>query len=271
MGTHPIFESDFDCLTEMTKEVAAITGGTSGLGKAFVERFSRDGYQVVFCGRNEKAGAEVAEKHNAHFVKADVTKANEVDDFFKQIKEKFGGLHVLINNAGFCENIGRTIDIPDENFVKMMDINTNGAFYTLKYGVKLMEETGTGGRVVNISSLAGLGGAAYTAGAGHYGASKHALNGLTKVMALEHLKAKIRINAVAPTVIETSMVTQVLESAADSEQVKAVIAGTNPMVGPGDKLPQAEDVSGVVSFLCGPESKFINGAIIPIDGGYNCK
>ena len=146
----------------------------------------------------------------------------------------------------------------------------NGAWYTLKYGVKLIEEGGAGGRVVNISSLAGLSGACYKAGAAHYGASKHALCGLTKIMALEYAPNKIRINAIAPTVIETDMVRKYLSSAVDKEQAKAVVSDTNPMVGPGDPLPQIEDVTGVVAFLCGPDSKFINGAIIPIDGGYNC-
>jgi len=252
------------------KEICAITGGTSGLGEGFVERFVKDGYEVVFCGRNEQAGAAIAERCGATYFKVDVTVASEVEGFFEQIKIKFGALDVLINNAGVISNVGRQADIPVEEYLKIMDVNMNGAWYTLKYGVKLIEQGAKGGRVVNISSLAGLSGACYKAGASHYGASKHALCGLTKIMALEYAPNKIRINAIAPTVIETDMVRKYLAGAADKEQAQAVISDTNPMVGPGDALPQIDDVTGVVAFLCGPESKFINGAIIPIDGGYNC-
>ena len=146
----------------------------------------------------------------------------------------------------------------------------NGAWYTLKYGVKLIEQGAKGGRVVNISSLAGLSGVCYKSGTSHYGTSKHALCGLTKIMALEYAPDKIRINAIAPTAIETDMIRKFLADAPDKEQAHAAIRRTNPLVGPGDALPQIDDVTGVVAFLCGPESKFINGAIIPIDGGYNC-
>jgi len=168
------------------KEICAITGGTSGLGEGFVERFVKDGYEVVFCGRNEQAGAAIAERCGATYFKVDVTVPSEVEGFFEQIKTKFGALDVLINNAGVISNVGRQADIPVEEYLKIMDVNMNGAWYTLKYGVKLIEQGAKGGRVVNISSLAGLSGACYKAGASHYGASKHALCGLTKIMALEY-------------------------------------------------------------------------------------
>merc|ERR1712090_93068 len=93
------------------------------------------------------------------------------------------------------------------------------------------------------------------AGAAHYGASKHALCGLTKIMALEYAPNKIRINAIAPTVIETDMVRKYLSSAVDKEQAKAVVSDTNPMVGPGDPLPQIEDVTGVVGLFMWPRFK----------------
>ena len=141
---------------------------------------------------------------------------------------------MLINNAGVISNVGRQADIPVEEYLRIMDVNMNGAWYTLKYGVKLIEESGNGGRVVNISSLAGLSGATYKAGASHYGTSKHGLCGLTKIMALEYAPNKIRINAVAPTVIETDMVRKFLSTAADLEQAKAIVSDTNPLVGPGN-------------------------------------
>ena len=133
----------------MAKEVAAITGGTSGLGLGFVERFTKDGYevspnffvsfivQVVFCGRNEEAGKKIATENKCTFIKADVTKPEEMESFFTQVKEKFGRLDVLINNAGCVSNCGRQADIPLDEYAKIMDVNVNGAWYTLKYGVKV--------------------------------------------------------------------------------------------------------------------------------------
>jgi len=102
------------------KEICAITGGTSGLGEGFVERFVKDGYEVVFCGRNEQAGAAIAERCGATYFKVDVTVPSEVEGFFEQIKTKFGALDVLINNAGVISNVGRQADIPVEEYLKIM-------------------------------------------------------------------------------------------------------------------------------------------------------
>ena len=102
------------------KEVCAITGGTSGLGKGFVERFVKDGYEVVFCGRREDLGAEIATAHKATFIKADVAIAAEMEAFFDQIKSKFGRLDVLIVNSGTWGNIGRQADIPIDEYKRVM-------------------------------------------------------------------------------------------------------------------------------------------------------
>ena len=93
---------------------------------------------------------------------------------------------------------------------------------------------------------------------------------MTRIMALEYASQKIRVNCVCPTAIETDLVRKFIEESEDKEASRKIVAAINPMVGPGDKLPQPEDVAGIVAFLCGPEAKFINGAIIPVDGGYSC-
>ena len=100
--------------------------------------------------------------------------------------------------------------------------------------------------------------------------SKYAVVGMTRIMALEYAQQKIRVNAVAPTAIETELIRAYIENADDKETARKLMTDVNPMLGPGDTLPQVEDVSGVVAFLCGPEAKFINGAIIPVDGGFSC-
>ena len=105
------------------KEVCAITGGTSGLGKGFVERFTKDGYEVVFCGRREDLGAAIATANKATFIKADVAIAAEMEAFFDQIKAKFGRLDVLIVNAGTWGNIGKQADIPVDEYKRVMGKN----------------------------------------------------------------------------------------------------------------------------------------------------
>lgn len=258
----------------MAKEVAAITGGTQGVGKGLVERFCRDGYEVVFCGRNEEAGNKIAGDTGAMFIKADVSNQESVEAFFGKINESFGRLDVLINNAAVVSAFGKTCDIPMEEYHKIMDINMTGSWLVLRTGVKLIVDSGRGGRVVNVGSQAGLSGSpAQMGGCSHYGTSKAALHGLTKIMALEYAPNKIRVNAVAPTAIETNLVKDFLASmtaAGKKDEALQTLAKTNPLVGPGENIMQVEDVTGVIAFLCGSESKFINGAIIPIDGGYSC-
>merc|ERR1712150_111290 len=165
---------------------------------------------------------------------------------------KYGRLDVLINNAGTVTPSGKQGDVPLDLYHSTMDVNINGAWYVAKYGVKLMEQQdGGGGRIVNISSIGGMSGICAKGGTSHYGVSKHALIGMTKIMALEYAHLKIRINSVAPTAIETDMVRAYIENSDDKEAARAIVAGMNPMVGPGDPLPQAEDVAGAVAFLCG--------------------
>ena len=125
---------------------------------------------MIFCGRNKEAGEKIATENKCQYIQVDVTKHEEVESFFKQvnlkkcstliwpevkIKEKHGRLDVLINNAGVGARFGRQADIAIEDYLRIMNVNMNGAWYTLKYGVKLMEEAGNGGRVVNISSICG--------------------------------------------------------------------------------------------------------------------
>ena len=132
----------------MVKEVVVITGGTSGLGKACVERFRQDGYDVVFCGRNTEAGDKIATEFESTFIKCDVTKPEEVQNLFDQVsllepeknrkssnfkvKEKFGRCDAIINNAGIINDAGKIVDMSLDDYHKIMKVNCDGAFYVLK-------------------------------------------------------------------------------------------------------------------------------------------
>ena len=126
-------------------------------------------FEVVFCARNEELGQALATETGSTFIRTDVTKPEEVEAFFDQIKEKFGRLDVLINNAGIMLPNGKLGDVPIDAYTKVMDVNTNGSFYVAKFGVKLMEFCGNGGSIVNISSIGGITGACSRSGTSHYG------------------------------------------------------------------------------------------------------
>jgi len=253
----------------MVKEVALIIGGTSGIGKEQVFRWVKEGYEVVFCGRNAEAGATISTEAKATFIRCDVTIASEVEEMFKKIETQFGRLDVLLNNAGIAGNAGRLHDIPMETVRNMFEVNVMGAWHVLKYGLDLMVKCGNGGRVVNTSSLAGTCGINANAGTSHYGASKAALINMTQTTAIEYIPYRIRINAVAPTAIEGPFLKEFIRTSPNAEAIKANLNKMNPMAAASGEMPQYSDVTGVISFLCGRDSKFINGQTICIDGGYS--
>merc|ERR1711935_322582 len=252
------------------REVAAITGGAAGLGKGYVKQFTSDGYDVVFCDVDETLGQEVAEEFNATFVKVDVTQPSEVEAFFDRIKTDFGRLDVLINNAGVVRGGVPTHQFPVEDFQFVTSVNTNGAFYVAKYGVKLIVDCGNGGRIVNMSSCVASG-ATIAARNGHaaYKMSKHAIVGLTQTMALEYAKTAFasmqwhqpgsRRRWLRSFMPKLNWPTKISVAAAD-----------NPLEAAFGRMIQVDDVAGIVAFLCSDKAKWINGAVIPVDGGYHC-
>lgn len=254
------------------KEVALITGGTDGIGKAQVYRWVKEGFEVIFCGRNVERGNQVATETKSHFIKCDVSDPDQVEKMFIEIRERYHRLDVLFNNAGIAPKVpARLADIPNENYRQILSVNLDGMWYVLKHAIKLMVEGGKGGRIVNMGSVTGITGCASMIGATHYGTSKSAIVGLTQTAAMEYIPEKIRINSVAPAAIETDMIRKYfLEAPLEMrEQMTAVLTATNPMINTIKELPKESDVTGVVSFLVGPDAKFINGQTIAIDGGYS--
>jgi len=252
----------------MTKEVALVTGGTSGLGKAQVFRWVKEGYEVIFCGRNEEDGKAIESESGATFIKCDVTDPKSVENMFEQIKNKYDRFDVLYNKSGYADAPGRLHEIDVDKVKKMFDVNTLGAWNVMKYGLKLMVEYGNGGRIVNMSSLAGLCGITGKHNASHYGAAKAAIVNMTQSSAISYIPEKVRINAVAPTAIKTEFIEKFLATTADPDAAMKEIDKANPTSLHHGDMPTPDDVTGVVSFLVGPDSKFITGQTIAIDGGY---
>lgn len=243
-------------------KVAIITGGGSGLGRAVALQLAEEGANISVVDISEKAGHEtvqmVEEKGSkAIFIKADVSKAEDVKNYVDETVASFGTVDMFYNNAGIS---GPGVDFANnsiEDINQIVGINLLGGLYGLKYVLEVMLKNG-GGSIVNTSSTAGLVGQATVT---IYSATKHGITGATKSIAAEYADKGIRVNAIAPGTTETPMVKEYREK--NPENVEAVVAAV-----PQKRLGQPEEIASLVSFLLGDEADYINGVTVPIDGGF---
>jgi NAD(P)-dependent dehydrogenase (short-subunit alcohol dehydrogenase family) len=244
-----------------TGKVALVTGGTSGIGKVTAIEFARAGAKVVVSGRREKEGAEVV-RHikklggDAVFVRADVAKDADVEAMVKLTVDKFGKLDIAFNNAG-VEWIGPLDQANEAEYRRVFDINVWGVLNSMRHEIPAMLKNG-GGAIVNTSSIAGHVGSPEVS---IYIASKHAVEGLTKSLALEFAKQNIRINAVAPGPIGTDMWDRF---AGDSvEQIVSTV--------PTGRVGDSEEIAAAVLYLASEAAKFTIGTSLVVDGGLVAK
>ena len=242
----------------MQGKTVIITGGGSGFGREVALKLAKKGTNVSVVDISKEHGEETVRLCkelgcDAIFIQADVSKVEEVKNYVSQTVDHFGKIDLFFNNAGISGSGVRTIECSVEEFDAIVDVNLKGVFYGLKYVVSEMLKTG-GGIIVNTASLGGLVGMP-TLGA--YSATKHAVVGLTKTIAGEYGREKIRINAIAPGTNETPMV-----KSFPKEAIKAM-AEEVPM----GRLGQPHEVADVVCFLLSEESSYIHGATISVDGG----
>ena len=242
----------------MNESVALVTGGSRGIGRAICLELARQGAAVaVNYAGNEQAAQETVEACRALGVQAEAFQADVSDpaaceSLIAQVKERFGRLDILVNNAGVTRD-GLLMTAKPEDFDKVLDTNLKGAYFCMKAAAKVMMRQRYG-RIVNLSSVVGLRG---NPGQTGYAASKAGVLGLTKAAAKELASRNITVNAVAPGFIETDM-TAVLP-----EKAKTTMLATIPMAAPG----QPEDVARAAAFFARPESAYITGQVLCVDGG----
>jgi len=242
-------------------KIAVVTGGTSGIGKATAIAFARAGAKVVLTGRREKEGAQVADEikrlgGEAAFVRADVAKDTDVKKTVDFAVDKFGRLDIAFNNAG-VEWKGPLDQVNEAEYRRVFDINVWGVFNSMRHEIPVMLNNG-GGVIVNTSSVAGHIG---LPGASIYMASKHAVEGMTKSIALEFAKQNIRVNAIAPGVIATDMLDRF--AGKDGEMRESLDS-----ISPVGRTGVSEEIAAAVLYLCSDDAKFTTGTSLVVDGGY---
>ncbi len=247
--------------SEFIGKVALVTGGTSGIGYAAALALARVGATVIFAGRREKEGAALEEKirsfnGTSYFVKADVSHEADIVDLIKFITTKFGHLDIAFNNAGILLERAVT-DTSFEDYRQTFDVNFWGVLVAMKHEIATMLGNG-GGTIVNTSSFVGHVG---LPGFSLYSASKHAIEGLTKAAALEYAQNGIRVNAIAPGIIETPM----------TDHYVGEIRNHFISMQPTGRLGVPDDVVNAVLFLCSSASSFITGESLKVDGGWTAR
>ncbi|MEO1060038.1 MAG: SDR family oxidoreductase [Actinomycetota bacterium] len=251
-------------------KVALVSGAAGAIGVAVVGRLAHEGAAVVATDlRGAPVGDAVAAATRnggkAVAIEADVTSSADWDRAVAEAVDRFGGLDVLVNNAGIEGEVAPVTEYNDAVFRKVLDVNVLGVFLGTRAAAPRIVQRG-GGSIVNISSIAGLTG---TPGTAAYTASKHAVIGLTRTSALELGPQGVRVNAVCPAPVEGRMMRSLEAGMApdDPEALRRMIATNNPL----GRYGEPADVAALIAFLASDDAAYLNGAALPVDGGVTAR
>ncbi len=249
-------------MLRFTDQVVLITGAGSGIGRGAALAFSREGAVVVVSDISEKSGPETVslietEGGRATFIRCDVADTGQIADLVHSSVEKYGRLDVAINNAGIGGNIAKLAEVPAAEYEQVMNVNVGGVFFGMQHQLRQMLTQPSGGRIVNVASVAGL---RAMPGNSVYTATKHAVVGLTKAAAMEYARHNVRINAVCPAFTHSAMVDKLFALAPDYEKklLKNIPLG---------RYGEPEDIAQAILWLCDPANSFVTGLALPLDGG----
>src|ERR1700734_807470 len=241
--------------------IVLITGGLTGIGRAAAIAFARKGAKVVVAGRRDEAGKELVKElrslgAEAEFINTDVRAEDDVRNMVDKTLARFGRIDVAVNNAATEGQVGPITDQTAESFAATFDTNVLGVVLSMKHEVRAMQAQGSGS-IVNISSTYGHEGAPF---ASIYVGAKHAVEGITKSVALETAKSGIRVNAVAPGPTDTGMLTRFT----GTPEKKASLAAEVPM----GRLGHPEEPAAAIVFIASDQASYITGHILNVDGGH---
>ena len=246
-------------MQRLKDRVAVITGAAAGIGAATARRFAQEGARLVLADINEEGGESVAKElaqagSEAFFQRCDVSEIDQVNALIQAAVDHFGRLDIAFNNAG-TGTFGKTPDLDPELWHNLIRVNLDSVFYGCRAAIPRMREAG-GGSIINTASISGLFG---DYGLGAYCATKGAVVNYTRSLAIDHCKENIRINAVCPGPVETSLTQPVYALPGVMDQFQQTV--------PMGRVGRPEEVAATVAFLASDDASYITGTTIVIDGG----
>lgn len=256
-------------MNRLSGKTAIVTGGAVGIGQACVERMAQEGAKVaifdVLQAEGEALAADLAARgHAVAFWCVDVTDEAAMKAAVDAAAARFGGLHVMVNNAGISGNPEPTDQVSEADWDRVQAVNVKGVFFGTKHAIPHLRAVG-GGSIVNLSSIAGLIGVGNLAA---YHASKGAVRLMTKNDAVTYAPEQIRVNSIHPGYIWTPMVENHLRATSSGLEAAKAAAGS---VHPIGHMGEPDDIAWAVVWLASEEAKFVTGAEIAIDGGYTAR
>jgi NAD(P)-dependent dehydrogenase (short-subunit alcohol dehydrogenase family) len=256
-------------MNRLSGKSVVVTGGAVGIGRACVLRMAEEGARVAIFDVLETEGralaAELASSsQTAEFWKVDVSDEQALKTVIDAAAARFGGLHVMVNNAGISGSPKPTDQVSEAEWDRVQAVNVKGVFFGTKHAIPHLRAAG-GGSIINLSSIAGLVG---VGGIAPYHASKGAVRLMTKNDAITYAPERIRVNSIHPGYIWTPMVENHLRATSDDLEVAKAAAGS---VHPIGHMGEPDDIAWAVVWLASDEAKFVTGAEIVIDGGYTAR
>jgi meso-butanediol dehydrogenase / (S,S)-butanediol dehydrogenase / diacetyl reductase len=243
---------------------AIITGAGSGIGRAIALRFAAEGARVVISDVDEEAAARVAAEAGGETLvrKTDVTSTSEVETLVQTSVEEWGGLDVMVNNAGIGV-AGTTTVTTEEDYERVMDVCLRGTFLGMKHAIPAIRDS-EGGSVINMSSVAALVGIADRA---VYSAAKGAILAITRAAAIDHVEEGVRVNCIAPGTVDTPWIGRITAGYDDPEEARRNMQARQPH----GRLVTPEEIAAMAAYLASDESASVIGACMVVDGGVTAR